>query len=540
MNQSSNISLKEIFTINKTFVCVLLIMSFFNLTISAQDEKEYPYDLSEKPKGNGTDIMPYEISNVYNLLWIAKNVNSGNELKNMHFLQTNDIDLSIAKDWCNGEGWMPIGGYFYYSGIMMKYGFKGLYDGDGFTIRNLYINRPDYEYQGLFGYVSSCEIANLHIDNAEVEGLENVGGLTAYAYMADIIGCSVKNCNIKATDFYVGGIAGYQDSGIITDCIVEGTISGKDYVGGIVSWINEGKVANCVTMGSVEGLRGEYSNARLTGGTACYTLRSEIDRCISMASVSGDEKVGGLIGAVSASKVTRSSVISPYVKGLIYVGGLVGENDNSIIEDCFARTMVTGSQDVGGLIGSSSYMDSRVTRCYAASEVIAEDESVMGGLIGIKSTGIVSSCYWDTNVTGDIDGVGGFYHEDIQCDGKTTAELKDKKTYVGWDFDKVWMIQEDFNDGYPILKESNYNILGIENIKYDENESIQILDGTLYVHSIVGILNIRIISVSGKILKNKVINGNDAIFNINALPVGIYIVKADMKNGECKTIKFKI
>lgn len=529
--------------LNKTFACLLILASVFCNSAGAQEVKDYPYDLAELPKGNGTATNPYKISSVYNLLWIAGCVNSGNELTDMYFVQTENIDMALTHDWSDGEGWMPIGGYFYYSGIMMKYGFKGYYNGDGCTISNIYINRPDYEYQGLFGYVTSGEVSNLNLDNVEVTGLENVGGITAYMYSANITGCSVRNCKIKATDFYVGGISGYQDSGVISDCIVDGDIAGQDYVGGIVSWINEGKVINCATMGSVTGVPGEYANARLTGGTACYTLRSEIDGCISMASVAGNEKVGGLIGAVSASKITRCGVIAPNVDGIIYVGGLVGENDNSVIEDCFARTFVKGSQDVGGLIGSSSYSDSRVTRCYAASEVFAEDETVMGGLIGIKSTGVVSGCYWDTEVSGMEEGVGGFYHEDIQCEGKTSAELKDVNTYIGWDFDNIWSVMEGVNDGYPILKKAGNDILGVESIvsaNDDDKVSVIVVGKVISVVSDINISEVRIYDVSGKTVLETCVNGRNAEVNTDNIESGVYIVSVVMDNCSNKNVKLKI
>ena len=529
--------------LNKTLACLLILVSVFCNSAWAQEVKDYPYDLAELPKGNGTATNPYKISSVYNLLWIAGCVNSGNELTDMYFVQTENIDMALTRDWSDGEGWMPIGGYFYYSGIMMKYGFKGYYNGDGYTISNIYINRPDYEYQGLFGYVTSGEVSNLNLENVEVTGLENVGGITAYMYSANITGCSVRNCKIKATDFYVGGISGYQDSGVISDCIVDGDITGQDYVGGIVSWINEGKVINCATMGSVTGVPGEYANARLTGGTACYTLRSEIDGCISMASVAGNEKVGGLIGAVSASKITRCGVIAPNVDGIIYVGGLVGENDNSVIEDCFARTSVKGSQDVGGLIGSSSYSDSRVTRCYAASEVYAEDETVMGGLIGIKSTGIVSGCYWDTEISGMEEGVGGFYHEDIQCEGKTSAELKDVNTYIGWDFDNIWSVMEGVNDGYPILKKAGNDILGVESIVSGNDEdkvSVLVVGKVISVVSDINISEVRIYDVSGKMVLETCVNGRNAEINTDKIESGVYIVSVVMDDYSNKNIKLKI
>jgi hypothetical protein len=37
-------------------------------------------------------------------------------------------------------------------------------------------------------------------------------------------------------------------------------------------------------------------------------------------------------------------------------------------------------------------------------------------------------------------------------EGKTTEEMKDKATFAGWDFEKVWGMDENVNDGYPYLR----------------------------------------------------------------------------------------
>jgi hypothetical protein len=58
-----------------------------------------------------------------------------------------------------------------------------------------------------------------------------------------------------------------------------------------------------------------------------------------------------------------------------------------------------------------------------------------------------SDSYYDMQKSGHSKGMGAI--------GKKTAEMKEKSTYKGWDFDHVWGISGEVNGGYPYLL--NYN-----------------------------------------------------------------------------------
>lgn len=62
---------------------------------------------------------------------------------------TNGDGVIDAADtyWNDGEGWQPIGTY--------ADAFHGIFEGNGYVIRNLYIDRPDSEYVGLFGHLTN-------------------------------------------------------------------------------------------------------------------------------------------------------------------------------------------------------------------------------------------------------------------------------------------------------------------------------------------------------------------------------------------------
>ena len=103
-------------------------------------------------------------------------------------------------------GWNPIGDN--------TNKFNGTFDGLGFTISNLYINRPSQDYIGLFGFESSSSfIRNLGLVNATVTGKDFVGGLVGRKY------------------------------GLIENSYAIGTISGNSTVGGLVG-DNNAKIEN--------------------------------------------------------------------------------------------------------------------------------------------------------------------------------------------------------------------------------------------------------------------------------------------------------
>jgi hypothetical protein len=97
--------------------------------------------------GTGTETDPY-------LVATAEHLNQVRNHLAAHFRQTADIDLGTAP-WNKDKGWRPIGAST--SGSP----FTGTFDGGGFTISGLTINRPATGYQGLFGYTTApcCKIS---------------------------------------------------------------------------------------------------------------------------------------------------------------------------------------------------------------------------------------------------------------------------------------------------------------------------------------------------------------------------------------------
>jgi hypothetical protein len=154
----------------------------------------------------------------------------------------NDLDsttagyVELASPTANGgRGWEPIGTESQF--------FTGSFDGQGYEIRDLFINRPDEDAVGLFGDVSqSGAIKNTGVTNATVIGHDYAGGLAGLN--EGIVGNSYSNGSVTG-NWYVGGLTGGNNEGTVTDSYSIGNVTGVDNVGGLVGWNTGGNVSNC-------------------------------------------------------------------------------------------------------------------------------------------------------------------------------------------------------------------------------------------------------------------------------------------------------
>jgi hypothetical protein len=110
--------------------------------------------------GDGTANNPYLVASAADLDAVRNNLTA-------HYRQTADINLGVIP-WNEGEGWMPIGTN---AGGML---FTGSYNGAGFQITGLRINRPGADYQGLFGALVGT-VEQITVRDADVTGRSYTG-----------------------------------------------------------------------------------------------------------------------------------------------------------------------------------------------------------------------------------------------------------------------------------------------------------------------------------------------------------------------------
>ncbi|GAB6085243.1 fibronectin type III domain-containing protein [Alkaliphilus crotonatoxidans] len=314
---------------------------------------------------------------------------------NGHFKLINNIDLESIE-------WEPIGS----SDAV----FEGSLDGNGYTISNLSIDKATMNYVGLFSSVRNSTIQNLTIEGIEVLGDKRVGALVGNI----IKNTTIENILIKRNNLSgnseIGGLVGYidVDANIKNIQVNAGNINGKRRVGGLVGYMKNGNLSKIATNVNV------YATSSQAGGLAGYVYKGEIAESYTVGNVSG-YTAGGLVGSFYGDSIKNSFALGDIETDGNYVGGLVGSLYG-------LRTMI-----------ENSYFSGKVLK----------NGMEKGGLVGNMDSGVIVNSYYD-----------GYKSNIIQQDdynvSRLTTGMKNKETYINWDFENIWEI--DNNQSYPYLK----------------------------------------------------------------------------------------
>ena len=295
---------------------------------------------------------------------------TGYELKaNLDFNEdASYANASLNKaGWTSGFGWEPIG-----DGSDAANRFAAVFDGNGHSIANLFINRSG-ERVGLFGHTdSSARLRNLGLKNIDVTGGASVGAL------AGRLEGRVERCHASGT--------------------VEGAATGR--VGGLVGDNRGGSVSASYAAVAVTGIGSNIGG--LVGRN-----KGSVELSFAAGAVNGNNNVGGLVG----SQIGRT-LKAVYAAGAVAgsgdrVGGLAGNNEGAITAG-YATGAVSGSNDVGGLVGKNtggsaadSYWDTQASGQSSSAQGVGKSTVELQLPAGYKGV------YANWNLDLDSDGGGG-------------------------------------------------------------------------------------------------------------------------------------
>ncbi len=343
--------------------------------------------------GEGTSGSPYEIATWQNLYWISASdalVPTPNQATRWaaYYKQTADINFADASPaittWDVNKGWTPIGN------VYPQPAFTGNYNGQGFTISNLYINRSITDYLSLFGYLIGGTIKNVGLVNVTITGRDYVGGLVGVVSSGSVINCYATGSVGGRNN--LGGLVGYASSGTITNCYSLGTLSGTSYVGGLVGYFTLGTLATSYSSKTV--------NA--TGFN-----------------------VGGLVGYNNGT-INNSYAIGGVSSTSNTVGGLVGSN-NKFINKCYSTGSVSGNASFGGLVGANSNLVG-TTNCFwdITTSGLGTSNGGTGKLTSeMKDVNTFFNAGWDITIWNIGDGINsGYPYLDWQNSGGTPLPVE--------------------------------------------------------------------------------------------------------------------
>ncbi|MBI1416747.1 MAG: filamentous hemagglutinin N-terminal domain-containing protein, partial [Limimaricola sp.] len=198
-----------------------------------------------------------------------------------------DYVLGQSVDLSSIANFMPIGN--------ASTQFTGQFDGLGYTLSDLTIDRSTLNEVGLFGFASGATIRNL-----------------------GVLGGSVTGNN------HVGGLVGQSANTAISNAFATVTIAGLNGVGGLVGWnVSNAKISDAYATGTVTGRSAQV------GGLVGLNDSSGISNAYATGAVSGPINVGGLVGLNAYSATISNAYATGAVSGSTIVGGLVGRNTSS-------------------------------------------------------------------------------------------------------------------------------------------------------------------------------------------------------------------
>ncbi|MHC4293413.1 MAG: GLUG motif-containing protein, partial [Planctomycetota bacterium] len=356
--------------------------------------------------GDGSVSDPFQIATPEDLNSIGDDPCDWNK----HFILTEDIDMAgytyptaLISPEISDVDWR-------FDGI----GFTGVFDGNGLSISNFSIdvNNVNNDYLGLFGCINTgAEVRDLEMLDVNIIGGNDtdVIGALAGKNLGDISDCNVTvniTCGTQCSG--IGGLVGGNDSGSISGCNASSVIeidNGSQTIGGLAGYNNNsGSITNCsVDCNIVSEV--SLSSVFAIGGLLGVNASSIIQDCYAKGVVScpGADSVGGLVGESYWDFPVMDSVADVNVLGRTEVGGLAG-HCTSGIKNCSASGNVSGHSEVGGLAGLSTAL----TNCFATGDVYGSSSSV-GGLVGwlwMLEDDESSNCYATGNVIGG-DSTGG-------------------------------------------------------------------------------------------------------------------------------------
>lgn len=347
--------------------------------------------------GSGTSSDPYVLYDLSDLELISVlGLNKYYEL-------ANDIDASATADpsYGGGAGWLPIGTGLY---------FNGGFDGKGYTISGLYINRPTTDSVGLFGETRTSNITDVILTDCDITGQNNVGGIIGYSNGDFTLTNLAVTGTVNGVN-NVGGVIGNSYMGTHSYHDFSGTVTGSgENIGGVIGYRSTYSIYNySVSYLSAEG---KITGNTQVGGVIGQGERALANYCEFDGEVTGTTDVGGIFG-----KNANGSYTNCTMTGIITsangenVGGIAGNSNVSSFTDCTVDNITINastSTRVGGLVGNSTRNYGNMvgfTNCSVSGASITGSNET-GGFAGFIGNPNITNCSFSGEVTG-VDTVGG-------------------------------------------------------------------------------------------------------------------------------------
>lgn len=416
--------------------------------------------------------MPTEIADWYDLDSIRDDVEGDYVLVNDLDEDTDGYDELAGPDANDGHGWEELAPF--------EDQFTGTFDGDGYTISGLTLDRDDYA-TGLFKVAYQATFTRINIENADIVGDERVGAICGQVSHCNFSEITIEDSYIEGTE-YVGSVYGHSYN---WEEASDERYEHRD--------IHGGENVEVIATGS------GYVN---TGGLFGHQedeigLGVDVENCTFEGYVEGDDQLGGIFGKFRTYRggEAYNNFYDCHFGGEIHTtggstGGIIGyifADDVVNMESCSSTGLIeaTGGDDawsLGGIVGHPHHRDSpsredlsSIEKC--SSEITIEipeggEALSVGGIHGFSDAQEPVLELRDCKFEGDIEGynrvggIGGVILNDNQtmencfvtdeASISTFAEDPDKSGVIlgfnsGGDGSTVDNVYSDMDTELPII-----------------------------------------------------------------------------------------
>lgn len=311
--------------------------------------------------GGGTSSNPYLISSSTDLKNLSTNVNNGTTYSNKYFAMTANINLGNNK-------FTPIG-------KNSSYPFKGIFDGNGYTISNIYITESSNP-AGIFGYVISATISNLTISTGTITqtgASQCAGGIVGWVNGSS----KIEKCTNDGVKVITKSDSGNTEAGGIV-----GYINGSSAQTTTITWCtnyadvrNDSYSTGVTSAGGIVGRHNHFNYTNISlcknfGSVYCGThVYNPNDRTKNLKSAS-KPRAGGIIGSHYKGTITKSFNYGDVTSGIAYniVNRYGYYSTDTYGSDIYKEYGATLSY-AGGIAG---YSNGSITYCFNKGGVIAK------------------------------------------------------------------------------------------------------------------------------------------------------------------------
>lgn len=223
----------------------------------------------------------------------------------------------------------------------------------------------------------------------------------------------IENCfntgNIESNNLYVGGIVGYFHYGYLNNCSNTGSVKSNVFVGGVAGLLYRGEIKNCSNSGTITATAsagkflpvsggaqytstGKESGADMRGGAAgiaAYAQNMNIKRCENSGTISGLDKIGGVIGTTYWANIYSCKNSGKVGATEQACGGIVGwAAVQTLIHGCTNSGEVTNVKyQAAGILGQGQANNNgssqiKIINCENTGKITVTNGNGAAGIIG--------------------------------------------------------------------------------------------------------------------------------------------------------------